>query len=116
MEYASLHLGFPNMQVPVTTASDEYVAALKSEFQAALVRVLLSEPPAPLLTHGACMWEARTLDKTSEEKASDQSCLAAARVALVTALLPYSPTFEAELQQELASAAAASQEGPCIEH
>ena len=64
----------PNMQVPVTRATDDYVAALKSEFQAALVRVLLSEPPAPLLTHGACMWEARTLDKTSEEKASDQCC------------------------------------------
>ena len=67
-------LCFPNMQVPVTAASDEYVAALKGEFQAALVRVLLSEPPAPLLTYAACMWEARTLDKTSEEKASDQCC------------------------------------------
>ena len=66
---------FPNMQVPLTKPSDEYVAALKSEFQAALVRVLLSEPPAPLLTYyGACMWEARALDKASEEKASDPCC------------------------------------------
>ena len=64
----------PNAQVPETTANDEYVAALKREFHATLVRVLLGVRATRTSTCGACMWEARTLDKASEEKASDQCC------------------------------------------
>ncbi|CAE7587996.1 unnamed protein product [Symbiodinium natans] len=73
-------------EVPATTASEEYVAALKGEFHATL---------------------ARALDKTSAEKAEVAELKEAVR--WLEAAARCWEVEKAELQQELAIAAAASQ-------